>query len=106
MQLLSACPACSSALPADPQAIPAVAGVSADASHVIFESQEPLSAETAGCTPILFGTACPTQLYEWASGDAALRGVGAAERADGVRGGAACGLRARSELPSRAWRER
>ena len=75
-QLLTGCPACAGVLPCDPQAPqPSFAGASADYSHVILESAEPLTADTAGCVPVYNGPLCPVHLYEWV-GSGGLRSVG------------------------------
>jgi hypothetical protein len=50
---------------------PFVAGISDDCSHVIFESDVPMT-ESASCTP---DVNCPTKLYEWADGTLRLAGV-------------------------------
>jgi hypothetical protein len=76
--LLSPCPLCdasSTPLPAPVdnaggQGRPYVAGASADFGHVIFESQEPRTAEAlSGCNNQLFDAGqCPFNLYEWDHG--------------------------------------
>ena len=74
-RLLTACPGCSGALPANPSAKPFLAAASADFNHIIFESQEPLTSDTISCTPTFFDVVCPLHLYEWANGTVRLAGV-------------------------------
>ena len=77
-QLLSDCPGCTGPLPqnADEANRQLPAGASTDFSHVIFESEEPLTADVAaqGCTPT-FEDHCPDHLYEWANGQVSLAGM-------------------------------
>jgi hypothetical protein len=83
-QLLSSCPLCdqtSTPLPAplgnsNGAGEPFVAGASTDFGHVIFESQEPLTAQApAGCDNNLIDVnQCPGNLYEWDHG--VVRSVG------------------------------
>jgi hypothetical protein len=77
-RLLSDCPGCTGPLPqnADQHNLPSLAGESADFSHVIFESEEPLTADVAaqGCTPAYNGN-CPDRLYEWTDGQVSLAGL-------------------------------
>jgi Tol biopolymer transport system component len=74
-QLVSDCPGCAGPLPANPSAKPFMAGRTPDFSHIIFESQEPLTSDTAPCTPVFFATACPLHLYEWTNGIVRLAGI-------------------------------
>jgi len=88
-QLLSDCPGCAGLLPHNAYK-PESAGASADFSHVIFESSEPLTADVAaqGCTPTFgSGGSCPDHLYEWADGQVSLAGL--VPPAGGTRCGAA-----------------
>jgi sugar lactone lactonase YvrE len=87
-QLLSSCPLCESTgtplppLPALPPQVlatgigaPFIAGASADFGHVIFESQQQLTADAPSCTNIRFVSQCPGKLYEWDHGALRLAGV-------------------------------
>ncbi len=87
--LLSSCPLCASTgtplppLPSLPPQLlargigaPFIAGASADFGHVIFESQQPLTADApGGCTNLLNLGQCPGNLYEWDHGTVRLVGV-------------------------------
>ena len=58
-----------------PNSPPAVAGTSADFSHIIFESELSLTSDVPLCSPTLFGEECPKHLYEWADGQLSLAGI-------------------------------
>jgi len=84
-QLLSACQLCAimnSSLPPLVGHIlgggePRFADASADFEHVIFESQQPLTSETAGdiCSDLADLNSCPGKLYEWNQGTVRLAGI-------------------------------
>ena len=83
-QLLSACPLCAStSTPLLPLlgninggGAPYFAGASTDYGHVIFESQEPLTADApTGCTDLTNRNQCPGNLYEWDHGTLRLVGI-------------------------------
>ena len=79
-RLLSDCPGCTGPFPqnADDSNQPQPAGASADFSRVIFESEEPLTADVAaqGCTATYkAGGSCPDHLYEWSNGQVSLAGL-------------------------------
>jgi hypothetical protein len=75
-QLLSACSGCTEAFAANPDASLFLAGASADFSHVIFQSEEPLTpnVQAQGCTPTE-QSKCPSHLYESDSGTVRLAGI-------------------------------
>ena len=83
-QLLSACPLCASTSTPLPGLLgningggaPYFAGASTDYGHVIFESQEPLTADApTGCTDLVDMNQCPGNLYEWDNGTLRLVGI-------------------------------
>ncbi len=73
-RLLSDCAACASPLSASVVKL-ALAGVSNDFSHVVFESAFGLTPDAGGCTPSLYGLGCAPKLYESIDGVPQLVGI-------------------------------
>jgi hypothetical protein len=74
-ELLSDCPGCTGPLPGIATAQPAIAGASADFSHVLIESSQSLTSDVPPCDPGASSTNCEPHLYEWDSGTVRLAGV-------------------------------
>jgi hypothetical protein len=60
-------------VPVEPSVIKStIVAISSDCSHVLFESDVPLTADTAPCTPHVD---CRPKLYEWVDGSLRLAGI-------------------------------